>query len=140
MKERIQRILNHYGLTAAGFAKIIGVQPSSVSHIISERNKPSLEFLQKVLASYPEINALWLISGEGSFTNSLRSQSTLFDEIEPKKQKTKVVSKFTKKTTPLESNIQNSIEPLLEINPEKQVEKVIIFYSDKTFSSYSNGN
>ncbi len=137
MKDRIQKILSHYSLSAAKFADIIGVQRSSVSHIVSERNKPSLEFLQKIMLSYPEINALWLLNGTGDFLNSPSKQPTLFE----KKADTPVVERplaqFKKKTTPLESNIPTPIEHFPGIDSSKQVEKVVIFYTDKTFASYT---
>jgi len=52
-------------MTAAQFADEIGVQKSSISHILSGRNNASLDFIQKVLLSYPEVNMEWLMFGKG---------------------------------------------------------------------------
>ena len=64
---RLEKILDFYKLSAAAFADTIGVQRSSISHILTGRNKPSLEFVMKVVRSYPEVNLYWLLNGKGEF-------------------------------------------------------------------------
>ncbi len=66
MKERLVQLLDLEQLTPSKFADIIGVQRSSVSHVISGRNKPSYDFLQKTLKAFPGLNAEWLMLGEGT--------------------------------------------------------------------------
>ena len=66
MKERLGQLLDMEQLSPSKFADIIGVQRSSVSHVISERNKPSFDFIQKTLKAFPGLNADWLILGKGS--------------------------------------------------------------------------
>ncbi len=65
MVERIQKIIQHKKLSASGFADAIGVPRSTISHILSGRNNPSLEFVLKVLDAYPDIRMEWLILGKG---------------------------------------------------------------------------
>ncbi len=65
MKDRISLLIKAKNLTAAQFADEIGVQKSSISHIISGRNNASLDFIQKVLLCYPEVNMEWLMFGKG---------------------------------------------------------------------------
>jgi transcriptional regulator with XRE-family HTH domain len=65
MLDRISLILRSKNISASQFADKIGVQRSSVSHVLSGRNKPSLEFVQKVLLSYPDISTGWLLFGHG---------------------------------------------------------------------------
>jgi transcriptional regulator with XRE-family HTH domain len=65
MKERIILLIKAKNLTAAQFADEIGVQKSSISHIISGRNNASLDFIQKVLLCFPEVNMEWLMFGKG---------------------------------------------------------------------------
>jgi len=65
MKDRIILLIKAKNLTAAQFAEEIGVQKSSISHIISGRNNASLDFIQKVLIRYPETNMDWLMFGKG---------------------------------------------------------------------------
>ena len=63
---RIEEIRKKHQLTAASFATKIGVQRSSISHILSGRNKPSLEFLMKIHDTFDEVNLEWLILGKSS--------------------------------------------------------------------------
>ncbi|MEI8046395.1 MAG: helix-turn-helix transcriptional regulator [Bacteroidota bacterium] len=65
MKDRIILLIKAKNLTAAQFADQIGVQKSSISHIISGRNNASLDFIQKILLTYPEVNMDWLLFGKG---------------------------------------------------------------------------
>lgn len=65
MVNRINTILQAKNITAKQFAEEIGVQPSGVSHILSGRNNPSLDFVMKVVRRYPEININWLMFGNG---------------------------------------------------------------------------
>jgi len=67
---RLEIILKHYGLSASVFAEKISVQRSSISHILSGRNKPSLDFIDKVLQVFPEIDLVWLLSGKGNLHNT----------------------------------------------------------------------
>lgn len=76
MIDRINQIIQSKGLSLSGFAEEIGVQRSSISHILSGRNRPSLDFVVKVLDRYPEISSDWLISGKGSF----KEESNLFKQ------------------------------------------------------------
>lgn len=65
MVDRINLILKAKNLTSRQFAEEIGIQPSGMSHILSGRNRPSLDFVMKVINRYPEIDIKWLTLGEG---------------------------------------------------------------------------
>lgn len=65
MKDRLGRFLRSEGLTSLKFAELMEVQPSSISHILSGRNKPSFDFIEKMLARFPGLNPDWLILGKG---------------------------------------------------------------------------
>lgn len=64
-RERIELLMKCYNLTPSQFADRTGIQRASVSHIISGRNKPSLEVLQKIFEAFPELDIKWLITGQG---------------------------------------------------------------------------
>ena len=98
-KVRIEKVMQFVGLTSGQFAQEIGVQTSTLSHILNDRNKPSLDVMKKILNRYQNINAEWLILGQGSMqkkeTHSQAptlfgeddvsesiSDSNLFDEVE----------------------------------------------------------
>ena len=66
MKDRLHKIMEAEGLSPAKFADEIGVQRSSISHIISGRNKPSYDFIIKILNRFKGINAEWLLTGNGN--------------------------------------------------------------------------
>ena len=66
MHKRINNWIKKEGLKSSELADIIGVNRSTISHILSGRNKPSIDFLYKLLFNYPNINANWLITGNGN--------------------------------------------------------------------------
>ncbi|MFO7755820.1 MAG: helix-turn-helix transcriptional regulator [Bacteroidales bacterium] len=70
MKDRIQQFLRSENKSSSKFAEEIGVQPSGVSHVLSGRNKPSLDFILKMLNTYPSVNTDWLLFGKGEMYKS----------------------------------------------------------------------
>lgn len=64
IQERLQIVLKMHNLSASAFADKIGVQRSNMSHVLSGRNKPSLDFLEKTLQHFPKVNAKWLVCGQ----------------------------------------------------------------------------
>ena len=72
--ERVLILMKNYELTASEFADKIDVQRSSMSHLVSGRNKPSLDFIQKILNNFSDLNPTWLIMGTGPM-----KQLDLFD-------------------------------------------------------------
>ena len=81
MKDRLIQLLDLEQLSPSKFADIIGVQRSSISHVISGRNKPSFDFLQKTLKAFPGLNASWLMLGEGTMYDQMgrNVSGNLFD-------------------------------------------------------------
>ena len=61
--KRLEQLMESHQLNAAAFAEKIGVQRSSVSHILSRRNKPSLDFILKIQAQFEEADFDWLLLG-----------------------------------------------------------------------------
>ncbi len=66
ISERIKLIINHYKITSAEFANKVAVQKSSISHLLSGRNKPSFDFINKLAIAFEEISIEWFITGKGS--------------------------------------------------------------------------
>ena len=111
--KRLLEILETNNLSASQFAEKIGVQRSSVSHILSGRNKPSLDFIIKTSSVFSDVSLNWLIHGKK------------FDEpIIPKKI-----------SPPLTEQIENSIKTNLD---EKQLKQIVFFYKDNTFKIFQN--
>jgi len=97
---RLQQLLDQINLTPSRFAQLIGVQRSAVSHVLSGRNNPSLEFLRKIIENFPEVDSEWLITGEGNIlkenlTQSLNplniKQKNIFDEFEEEKDEEDII-------------------------------------------------
>ena len=65
MHKRLKNWMESEGLRSSQLADNIGVNRATISHILSGRNKPSINFLQKLLSNYPELNVNWLITGIG---------------------------------------------------------------------------
>ena len=66
MKDKLQLLINsESNLTRSAFAEMLEIQPATISHILSGRNKPSYELLQKILLRFPNVNADWLIADRG---------------------------------------------------------------------------
>ncbi len=78
LNERISKVIDYSGLTPSEFADEIDVQRSSISHVTSGRNKPSLEFIIKIKSRFPEILWDWLVTGEGQM---LKSDLPEIDEL-----------------------------------------------------------
>lgn len=70
MKDRIAHIIRAKNLTAADFALRLGIQPSNISHLLSGRNNPSLDFVKKLKETFPEYSLEWIIFGRGPITVS----------------------------------------------------------------------
>ena len=85
MIERINLLLKAKNITARQFAEEIGIQPSGMSHIMSGRNNPSLDFVMKVVRRWPEVNINWLMLGKGEMYASvpLNAQGQEHRDVEP---------------------------------------------------------
>lgn len=133
MKERLNTILKHFRINASQFADEIGVQRASVSHVLSERNKPGFDFIQKILEAYPSISAEWLITGQGEMLKLKNVEQFLFangdtDETQVSNNRQNVKSQA--KAILTEKDINKSVIR------ERNIEKIIVFYSDKSFGEY----
>jgi len=134
MKEQILEILKKENLTYSQFADKIGVQRSSVSHVISGRNKPGFEFIRKVLEAFPGINADWLIQHKGEMYSQIKPSEALFDvEAGPVLEKGFSGTKTNKIGVTGPANVKDTA-PGTKDTPE--IERIIVFYNDKTFREY----
>ena len=126
MEIRIKQLINDVEMNSAQFASEIGIAASSLHHIVSGRNNPSLDVIQKILQRFPNINAEWLINGKGeAYKNKDIIQKNLFD-----KNTNDEGLRESNFTTKAKSNKQ------LSLSEDKEIEKIIIFYKDKSFELY----
>lgn len=130
--KRLRKIIDYYGLSASAFADKLSVQRSSISHILSGRNKPSLEFVMKILNAFPEVELYWLLNGKGSFpkVTSQEIETTSPPSITPK-----IETQSLQQTLPLEEKKTTPIPSQTNSN-EKTIDKIVIFYTDGTFDAF----
>lgn len=110
INDRIRLILKANNLTSSEFADKIGVKRSNLSHVLSGRNKPGLEFLAKIIESFPNVNASWLLTGT---------------------QRTGDFQEEVKNVKPTKSSSSVGVS---DVNSE--IEKIVVFYKDGTFTSH----
>jgi len=169
MKERLIQLLDLEQLTPSKFADIIGVQRSSISHVISGRNKPSFDFLQKTLKAFPGLNASWLMLGEGTMYEQMgrNVSGNLFDSTEVPEEPTEgdistSEDLHTEAETP-ESKVSPTLEPetvqespfpaedtkismpeealnALASGSKKRIVQVMVIYEDDTFRAFMPAN
>ncbi|MBQ0788221.1 MAG: helix-turn-helix transcriptional regulator [Oceanihabitans sp.] len=132
--KRLQKVIDFYGESASSFAEKIGVQRSTISHILSGRNKPSLDFVMKVLSHFPEVELYWLMNGKGIFPKDNKSEVKI-QEIEKVEKKTDP-PKNEKEEIPTSSS--PSISSSINASSEKKIERIVIFYTDGSFQNFDN--
>ncbi|MFC2087513.1 helix-turn-helix domain-containing protein [Bacteroidota bacterium] len=138
MKERLIDLLKSLNLSASKFAHEIGIQPSSVSHVLSGRNKPSFDFISKTLERFPAVNTDWFILGKGdmfkSNSDNIKSimdengySPTLFD-----------LSDSQESNIPEDNseNVQIMQSQADKNSMAKKTEKIVIFYSNNSYKEY----
>lgn len=159
MKHRLETILAAEKLASSKFADILGVNRSSISHLLSGRNNPGLDFLQKVLVKFPHINPDWLLMGQGAMYRNAKSDAAtpfinpnLFDKVP--EQKAPKQPKIELDADPELESSDSIIKPQeeepialkkdMDINSQsilkKQTERIVIFYNDGTFDTYVPNN
>ena len=129
--ERIEEIRSNHQLSAAAFASKIGVQRSAMSHILSGRNKPSLEFLMKIYEAFDEIALEWLILGTPSPTDP-KNKSYLFDSI-------KVENKYQQSPPmgyPISEKMKPQKESSISIEESAPPKEIIYLYGDGSFERF----
>jgi transcriptional regulator with XRE-family HTH domain len=119
---RLTTIMNYYQLSASAFADKIQVPRSSISHLLSGRNKPSLDFVLKVVKEFEDVELYWLLNGKGAFPTA-SAPTPVKDSIQ---------------TAAADIETQSEIiENNRTADPSKnKLEKIVFFYTDGTFKEY----
>ena len=123
MKERIKEFIDSKGIQPAELAIMLEVQRSNISHILNGRNKPGASLIEKMLVVFPELNARWLLTGEGTmFVSSVSTEQP-------------IVSDIKKATSTSISTPEITVEKK-QTESKKKIEKVILLYDDGSFSAF----
>ena len=138
MKDRIAHIIRAKNLTAAEFALRLGIQPSNISHLLSGRNNPSLDFVKKLKETFPEYSLDWIIFGRGPIT-----VSELFPDFTPvqsvpttpvEEQSVESMGQGTLFDQPTEVVAPSAVPAT---SPSSTLKQLILLYSDGTFEQIS---
>jgi transcriptional regulator with XRE-family HTH domain len=138
MKDRIIEFLKAENKTSAQLAEEIGVQPSGISHILSGRNNPSLDFVMKMLEKYKYLSTEWLLFGKGNMYREQGMQK-LFDDGLLKTGESAEIE-ITGTPEPGRNVGSTQSKAGAAVKNEPVVEKIVWFYSDKSFKEYFPGN
>ncbi len=109
---RINELMEEYQLNASSLADKIGVQRSSLSHILSKRNKPSLDFILKIEKNFEKIDLNWLLFGKSSF-----------EDIKENDIKNRNFTDLNSKTNPFDVK-------------KTKIKEIIHLYEDGSFNVY----
>lgn len=153
--KRIETLLDYYAINASSFADRIGVQRSSLSHLLSGRNKPSLDFVMKIIEEFPDVDLYWILQGKGSFpkknetykpTNPILKEKNVIENNPAREIKSNVNTiadlfnsaiteeKVVSKNEPISNPVQKDD---LSIPTNNSISKIIIFYKDGTFEDFN---
>lgn len=139
MKDRLAEFLKQQGLTPGKLANLLEVQPSSISHLLSGRNKPGFEFIVKFLQCFPSVNPDWLLLGKGTiFRNADIRKSTPRTSEEKLSNKTELYTSSRPKDQTTTNHIEVETEHPIKLPEQKRVaEQIIICFDDHTFTIYN---
>ena len=142
MKDRILEFLKAENKSSDQLAEEIGVQPSGISHILSGRNNPSLDFVLKMVEKYQFLSTDWLLFGKGTMYKETKMQS-LFDEMNISDRKTDDSSIIKEPETirteekPIEKKLLN-VETLVKgEKSQSAISRIVMFYDDNSFEEYT---
>ena len=125
--KRITQILEEQQLSSSAFADTIGVQRSSISHVLSGRNKPSLEFILKTVRAFPAYSTDWLLFGKESETPV--GYPSPIDKGQPAGVQEMV---FTDNPT----SEQSPTAPASTPKSQAEIDKIVLLYKDGRFTDY----
>jgi len=130
---RLQRILVYYSISATELSNQISFNRSTISHLLSGRNKPSLDFVMKVLQKFPEVELYWFLNGKGSFPSNKITPTSSSPILQNEVKKPTSLKNENKVVTPSfdPSDISKSFN-------EDEIDRIIIFFKDGSFKSFKN--
>ena len=145
--KRLELLLDYYSLNASAFADKIGVQRSSLSHLLSGRNKPSLDFILKILEVFPDVDLYWILNGKGNFPKNSDEKKTeiiagkIISAPPPIPQNLTIKNLFSSSEIPVVKNTVENRNPITNENitistSSNEIDKIVIFYKNGTFKDY----
>ena len=160
MKQRIEKIIKENSLSASQFADKIGVPRSGLSHVLKGRNKPSLDYVLKILEAFPQIDSAWLLTGKQAdlTDNTLKVPKTeLYNADEDQQQQKSTLSSISSINKKISENKETVLRQVMpkqtksiireedppiygqsssKVTDAKVVDKIVFFFSDGSFEIY----
>lgn len=145
MREKLLKLIKTENLTSSKLAELLGVQPSGISHIMSGRNKPSFDLVQKILRRFPNINPDWLLlDGEQMYRatpNSQTSENALFVTDSEPGQEIHNTENLSEQSDLQETSVtihnQTKIPAAIQsLQNRGNIKRIIVLYDDRSFESY----
>lgn len=133
MDTRLQQFLSAENISQSQFADNIGVARASVSHILSGRNRPGFDFIERMAKCYPALNLEWLITGKGRMYKA--ENEAIAPKLWEEEQAPVVLSDTVIKTndSPIFSERRTlSKAEQIPVN-QRSISKIVVFYDDNTF-------
>lgn len=144
MREKLEFILKNKGLTATSLARMLEIQPSGLSHILSGRNKPSFDLVVKILKVFPDLNPDWLLlDSEQVFREDAArptASAPTHDDGLPASPLLPFDDVHSGGSSEGDSEQRAELPPIFttqKSGSQKRVERVIILYADHSFESYT---
>jgi transcriptional regulator with XRE-family HTH domain len=141
MKERLLEFLRNENKSSAQLAEEIGVQASGISHILSGRNNPSLDFVLKMLEKYQFLSTDWFLFGKGSMYKEPKMQS-LFDFDSKDSDENNIIRKKSDQTLPEIDNKDIAQSKIMKDSPvsvnsyTSEVVKIVWFYGNNSYEEF----
>lgn len=142
INDKIKQVLTIKQLSPSQLADDIGVQRSSISHILSGRNRPSLDIIQKIVRCYADLSYEWFLEDDSQL--SIPDQRD--ERLEPVKPTASSsinrTSAWSKEPASVQSIVEKPLnrpfvpEKELPSATDKQIDRILIFYTDGTFREY----
>ncbi|WP_346860334.1 helix-turn-helix transcriptional regulator [uncultured Draconibacterium sp.] len=133
MKDRIKQYIEQKGISAGELAVMLDVQRSNISHILNGRNKPGASFIEKLLLTFPDLNARWLLTGAGQMIEGVetpvqKNETLPFKPAVEVEEPVEVKHNPAKKVQPEETSV----------NPEEEdtLDRLVVLYKDGTFTTF----
>lgn len=161
INDKIKQILIDKNFTPSYFADEIGVQRSSISHILSGRNRPSFDIIQKIIRRFPELGYDWIMEEDNQSAGSplhsnypnrgnasrlnldrYKSAESLPLSYVPstngiRSQRNEIPPVAPTPLAPVDQSSSATVESQPSPTPEKKVERILVFYADGSFREFT---
>ena len=155
MKERLEELMQLLNLTPTQFANEIGIQRTTLQHILSGRNEPSLKVIMAIHSKYPDVELDWLLNGKGyaipvmQQNNNQEQEYPLFQGFEngvfqPVVKNNQDFSNLSDQEDALKSRkkrIYKEVKSNIDTQSDchaKSIKEVVVFFNDGTYQKFSS--